>query len=129
MAEWVRRQIPDSFWNGMYRAIGLIRGNELVGGVVYTDSSKANISMSVAGTYFSRQFIKVCFGYPFLQLRVNRVTGYIASRNMKSRVLAERIGMRLESIMERALPDDDVMVYRMFKEECKWVNPGLLLKQ
>lgn len=125
VAHWARVRIPGAEdWNGGYRAIGLERDGKLIAAAVYTDVSLANLSMHIAGegNWASRKFLRAIFAYPFVQLKVRRVTGYISAKNWRSRKMAEQMGGTLESIMERALMDDDVCVYRIFNEHCRWTH-------
>jgi RimJ/RimL family protein N-acetyltransferase len=107
---------------GSYRAIGLEQGGKLIGGALYTQYCGGAISISVAGNkgWLTRSFLRAAFAYPFIQLGLRRVTAYVASRNMASRRLTESVGFVQESIMERAGKDDDYIVYRLFREDCKW---------
>lgn len=128
VAAWAKQRIPEaSAWNGFYRAIGLERKGKLIAAVVYTDYSTANLSTHIAGEghWASKHFLVAAFAYPFLQLNVRRITAYIAASNAASIRFTEHLGFEFESTMPRALPNGDVAVYRMFKENCRylpWVN-------
>lgn len=123
VGDWVVQRIPrGTRWNGEYVAFGLERHGELVAGVVYTDCSGANITANIAvAGRLSKDFFRVAFGYPFNQLKRRRLTVYVDDSNHRSLNFVENLGFTRESVMERAHPNGDVIVYRMFKEDCKWV--------
>lgn len=119
------KRLGYSLGGGPYAAIGLER-DELVGGVVYTNyAGGGSIAASIVGIgtgWITRPFIRAAFAYPFLQLGVRRLSVYVAERNRISQGFVERLGFTLESVMERAMPDDDMRVYRMFSEDCTWLR-------
>ena len=122
---WVVEHIGYALGGGPYAAIGLER-SELVGGVVYTNySGGGSIAANIAGIgrgWITRPFIRAAFAYPFIQLGVRRLSVYVAQNNRVSQDFVQRLGFQLESIMERAMETDNVLVYRMFSEDCKWLR-------
>lgn len=105
-------------------AIGLARG-DLIGGVMYTHYTEGgSISAHIAGTgnWLTRPFLKAMFRYPFLQLKVRRITCYIAADNAQSIRLCEHMGFIRESVMQRATATGDVFIYRLFKEDCRYLR-------
>jgi RimJ/RimL family protein N-acetyltransferase len=122
---WVVRRLGYALGGGPYCAIGLERGFDLIGGVVYTNYCGGSIAANIAGTgtgWITRPFIRAAFAYPFMQLRVRRLSVFVAKRNVISRKFVERLGFELESTMERATEDDDMLIYRMFNEDCLWLR-------
>jgi RimJ/RimL family protein N-acetyltransferase len=66
--------------------------------------------------------------YPFVQLKVNRITGLIEKRNRASRDFAEGLGGVLEGVMRKASPrGGDVCVYGLLAESAKkWLTPAYM---
>ena len=110
-----------------YTAIGLVRNNELVAGVIYTFYTGANICMHVGAKpgrmWLNREFLHACFDYPFNELKCRRVTGLVPKKNKQARRFDEHLGFTLEGMMRHALADDDICVYGLLKENCKWSRP------
>lgn len=111
-------------WGNEYVAMGWERHGELVSGVVYNHFSGNDIAMHVCGTGFwaTRAALKVYFEYPFLQLKCQRVTAYVASKNAKCLTLVNRLGFTPEGRLREGLPDDDLMVFGMLRRECRWLG-------
>lgn len=117
--------VPMVFSAGM-QGIGVERNGELVGGVLYDSYSTNNIFMHVAGTdgmqWASKSFVKAAFGYPFHQLKCKRVSGWVEASNIKARQLDEHLGFKPEAVLEGAARDGgDVIIYRMWREECRFI--------
>lgn len=96
--------------------------------VVYNGREDANIGISIASAtpkWASKSMLRVAFNYPFVQLGLNRVTGYIRETNTKARRNAERLGFKLEGEMRQYYKNgDSCMVYGLTKDECRWIEHG-----
>lgn len=125
MGEWVKTRIPEigPSWGEWYQAIGLEEDGKLIAGVVYNLYSGADIAMHVAGEgrWLRGEFTHAAFGYPFLQLKTRRVSSYTASRNETSIRLQIGLGFEYEGRMRHALPDDDVLIFGLLKEHCRYL--------
>jgi len=122
VCEWVEKQIGYGLGRPA-TAIGFARDGKLIAGVMYTNySDEGSICAHIAGVGFWLKplFLNAMFRYPFKQLRVRRITCYVASKNLKSRKLCGHLGFTYESTMARAMKDDDVLIYRLFKEDCRY---------
>ena len=108
------------------KGIGLEEDGELIAGVVYEGFNGANIWMHVAAVpgkrWLTREYLRVCFDYPFNQLGVARVSGYVNETNMAARRFDEHLGFTLEATLEGASADGkNVMIYKMLKANCRHV--------
>lgn len=126
VGDWVRQRIKYvNSWGEWYQAIGFARNGELVGGVVYNLYSGHDIAIHVAsdGTrrWVNRENLRATFGYPFCQLKVNRLTGYVPAKNADARRFDEHLGFIYEGTLREALPDDDIAVYGMLRRECRFI--------
>lgn len=106
------------------RCIGQLDGSgELTAAVAYTGFNEAQMVMSVAIKKSpSKRFFAMMFDYPFNRAPVNRLTAFIRSDNEKSINLAQRCGFVLESTMKQATLDADMLVFRLFKNECRFLD-------
>lgn len=124
--DWAITKIPYvETWGSWYEAIGLERDGSPIAAVIYNRYTGTDISMSYAGTpgtqWLTKGFLRAMWAYPFLQLKVQRVTGLIASRNEASLQFAQRMGAKVEGRLRNALPDDDQVLVGMIRSECRWV--------
>lgn len=129
IAEYVIQRIgsdntPDDLFR--YVTIGLIKDNKLVAGLIYYDYTGTSISVHIGGhpnkRWLTKELLKVMFHYPFIQLGVNRITGYVAAKNKDAIKFDEKLGFVREGVLRKATKDDDLIVYGMLREECRWIN-------
>ena len=105
-------------------ALGVWDGDRLIAGVMYTEYRGCDITMHVAAEnarWLNRQFLHAFFGYPFLQLKVLRVTAIVARRNQHARKFVERIGFKREGSHPRAFNGRTAISYGMMREHCRWL--------
>ena len=109
------------------QGIGVERDGELIGAVMYDEYNGNNIWMHVAGTdgvrWATKDFLRAVFRYPFEQLGVKRITGWVEASNAKARRLDENLGFKQEAVLSGAARDGgDVIIYCMKREYCRFLN-------
>lgn len=121
---YARNPIPATA--GMY-GIGLEHDGELVGGVIYERINACNAWAHVALDDMKGigvpEFIAALFAYPFVQLKLNRLSGYVEASNKKVRAMSDRIGFKQEAVLQGAAHDGgDILIYVMHREDCRYVK-------
>lgn len=121
---WVSAKTGGHWCKGRGTAIGRLKDGELVAGVLYEDCTGANVVCHIAGDdgWATKGFLGLIFDFPFNQLNVKRITAPVAANNTKSRLLMDRLGFILEATLAQAIPDSDLLIYRMFKSECRFLK-------
>lgn len=124
---WVCARAGGTWFSGKGRCIGQIDDSgSLIAGVLYEGWNGRNIVAHIAGEgkkWATRYYLGVIFDYPFNQANVDRVTLTIDDDNLESINLATRMGFVLECRLEQANPrGGDILIYRMFKDECKYLK-------
>jgi RimJ/RimL family protein N-acetyltransferase len=124
---FVKERVPIQCVAGM-KGLGLERDGELVAGVVYEGFNGKNVWMHVAAEpgakWMTREYLRYCFHYPFNEMGVQRVTGYVEASNELARRFDEHLGFRQEAVLKGAATDGgDVILYVMWKDECRYVDP------
>lgn len=101
-------------------------GDGLEAVIVYNAKDESNIGMSIASTtpkWCKKSVLKIAFGFPFMQLGLNRVTGIQNEFNHKARSLVERLGFELEGEMKQYYQNgESAMIYGMTKDNCRWLK-------
>lgn len=125
-AEWARQRIAHvPSWGEWCEAIGLEDDGELLAVVVYNLYSGADIAMHIAAVpgrrWMTREFLRVAFRYPFVQLGCRRVSGFVPASNFDALRFDLHLGFVREGLMREALENgEDVIVLGMLERECRW---------
>lgn len=107
------------------QGIGLERDGELVGGVMYERFNGQGVWMHCAGIgrWITKDLLRASFAYPFVQLGVSFIWGWVDASNEKARRLNEHLGFTPHAVLDRAAKDGgDVILYRMTREECRFLH-------
>lgn len=124
--EWVAKRTQEHGNFGAAVGIGWLDADEIRVGVVYNEFNGANLCMHVAsdGTrkWMRREYLWTCFDYPFHQAGVRRITGLVGEGNYDARQFDEHLGFRLETRLKGAHPTGDLLVYVMWRDDCKWLR-------
>lgn len=110
------------------KGIGLEKDGELIAGVLYEGYTGHNIWMHVAAApgrrWLNREYLRYCFHYPFNELGCRRVSGWVEASNEDARRFDEHLGFKEEARLKGAARDGgDVILYVMWRSECKYVDP------
>lgn len=114
---------------GYYRegttCLGLEKDGVLIAGVMYDYYNGSSIWMHVASSvkhWLDRDYLRVCFDYPFNQLCCKVVLGYVDENNLKARRFDEHLGFKLTAVIPEGHPKGDLLIYTMRKENCRWLK-------
>lgn len=121
---WVCDGTGGTWVSGRGTAIGRKVGGRLVAGVLYEDWNGANVSCHIRGdgNWANREFLWAIFAYPFNQLGVRRLTGLVDSANKVANEFNLRLGFVLECSLVGATPSGNLNIYRMTRDECRFLR-------
>lgn len=108
------------------KGLGLEKDGELVAGVAYEGFNGHNVWMHVAaqpgGKWMTRDFLRYCFYYPFEELKVSRISGYVEASNKHALKFDLHLGFKPEARLSGAASDGgDVVVLVMRRGDCRYV--------
>lgn len=124
VSHWVSERMGISDWSSC-KSIGLEENGELVAGVVFDYYNKASICMHVAAVgsrWMNREYLWYSFHYPFNELKVKRITGLVPESNQAALNFDLNLGFKLETRLKDAHPDGDILVMKMMREDCRFIN-------
>ena len=121
---WVCERAGGTWIPGRGTAIGRLVDGELVAGVLYEDWNGANVMCHIAGAgnWATRHYLAVIFDYPFNQLGARRITVPVSAKNDKCIRLVKSMGFHLECRLELATLDSDILLFCMFRKQCKYLS-------
>lgn len=118
--------MPMWYVEGM-KGLGLERDGEMVAGVLYEGFNGHNVWMHVAAVpdkrWMSKDYLWYCFHYPFNEMKVSRISGYVNASNEQARKFDEHLGFKAEATLSGAAPDGgDVLIYVMRRDDCRFLR-------
>ena len=126
VAAFVAKQIGMGGKFGSCVGIGLEEDGELIAGVVFDDYNGSNISMHVGAIpgkrWMTKEYLWYCFYYAFEEAKVKRITGVVEEENITAQKFDEHLGFELETTLKDAGRSGDLLIYRMFKEDCRFLR-------
>ncbi len=120
---WVASQLDVSDF-GPATAIGVVRGNSLVAGVVFNNFRWPNIEMSIASTtplWCTKEALAGLFAYPFVQLNCRRATATTKATNQPARAFLCRLGFEIEGFHPDLFSDGDAISFGLLRRNCRWI--------
>lgn len=124
---WICKKLGTEWQPHGSHCLGMVENEEIVVGVLFNLYNEASICIHVAAApgklWANREFLWYAFAYPFLQLRVNKVIGPVASTDKMVRRFDERLGFVLEATLKDAHPKGDLCLYTMTRQQCRWLDP------
>lgn len=92
--------------------------------VLLNSYTGANIDLSVVAEPGGATLgvIRYLCDYVFVQLGCRRLTVRTRKRNKLVQKMARRCGFTFEAVAKHHYHDDDAVVFRMLKHECKWLK-------
>lgn len=125
VAKFVEDRVPHSSFD-RYTALGVVRNDKLVAGVVYHHFRHIDIEVVIAADTANWCFpatMRTLFAYPFMQLGVRRMSAIVARKNKPSRKLVKGLGFKEEGCCRKAMPEnEDAFIYGMLREECRFLR-------
>lgn len=113
-----------------YHALGKTNAEgDLVAAVLFDcyNSVNFNIHIHAEGTRWpSKSFLAAIFHYPFRVAGVRRLTAPTVAANLPIERLLPHLGFELEATLQGAHPSGDLHIWRMFRENCRWIDPEFL---
>jgi len=121
---WVFNRINKTWAPQGREAIGLVRGDEVLGGVVFEDWNLKSVSAHMAWadpSVSARRLILAVFHYAFIDLGAEKVVGCVNSANKAALKTDLRLGFRPEAVIEGVFPDGDLVIVVMDRSACPWI--------
>lgn len=126
VVRWVAARTNEHGNFGAAVGLGWARDGQLVAGVAYNEFNGQNICAHIASDgsrrWLAREFLWAMFDYPFNQAKVARITGLVGEGNHAARRFDEHLGFRLETRLTGAHPTGDLLVYVLWRDNCRWLR-------
>lgn len=132
----IMEDINSKFSSEVMEVISREEDGELYGGIVYENytgpggSIEAHVS-SFHPRWLNRDLLYIIFDYPFKQLDCKLAFIRVKAKNTKSLHWVRSLGFKDYITIEDVFPDDDMVVLRMKRDECRFLNvkPGSVISR
>jgi len=107
-----------------YTAFGFVSNDKRpMCAFVFNDRSDANMEMTVFAEPggITRGVLRYIANYAFNKNNCRRLTVRTKKRNKTVLKLAPRFGFQYECVAKHFFTDDDAVVFRMLRDDCKWL--------
>jgi RimJ/RimL family protein N-acetyltransferase len=107
-----------------FQAIGFLTDDKKpLAAFVFNEFNHSNMEMTIVAEPggITRQVIRYVAHYVFVKNNCRRVTVRTRKCNKHILKLAPRYGFKYECIAKQFFPDDDAVVFRMLKQDCRWL--------
>ena len=124
VSAWLQSKIPGISFHDC-KAIGIIKNQKLIAGVVYHNLRDGQIEASIAVTdknWANKTILYALFAYPFKQCNCHRILVTVRDNNNKSIKLAKILCFKHEGKLRQMFPPHDAVLLGLLRSECKWLN-------
>jgi RimJ/RimL family protein N-acetyltransferase len=126
---WIEQRVPEYKSGATTICVGVEREGKLLAAVAWDGWRGVSVEATIAAVsprWATRQTIATLLAYPFMQLKVQRVTAFVRKGNKLSRRFCEGIGFVMEGRMRDAGPNlETVLVYGLTRKDyaAKYIAP------
>lgn len=120
-----RKMHSDQAYESNWRCLSVLHDGELAGGVIYTNFNVRSVQIHVAAftpKWLTRDFLWMCFDWPFNRMGVDVVYGPVDSSNDHALQFDLRLGFVEEARLVGGSPTGDIVILSMRRHQCRWLN-------
>lgn len=132
MGEFIAEGAKCPFQPGVDNTIGVVDDSHpegsparIRGGAIYTWYTGASVWMHVAArdeAWLTRDMLALGFDYPFNQLGVGRIYGFVEAVNAPALQFDLKLGFRIHATLPGMFASGEGIVVVMEKHECRWLG-------
>ena len=114
----------ESSWGSFY-AMGVVRGDDIIAGVVINNFNTSNATCHIAISQQTKMIVPlfeaVC-DYAFRQCKLKRLTGMVPMNEPAVIEFDKHLGFEEEFVMKDGAADSDMQVLVMWPDKCRWLR-------
>ena len=123
VGEWVCMHTGGGYHAERSNAIGLKKGEALVGGVVYENWNGRSIVCHIAiQDRITPSWIAAIFDYPFNVCDVDKIIAPVVSSNVKAMKLVKKMGFTEEARIKNADTNGDIVFLTLTRDACRFLG-------
>jgi len=123
VGHWVAEKLGSGYFAARSNAIGLMKDNKLIAGVIYENWNRRSIMCHIAVEgRLTRLYVGAIFNYAFNVCNVEKIIVPVESHNLKSIKLIKNMGFTEEGRIKDSQPNGDIILYTMVKGDCRFLG-------
>ena len=123
VGHWVSDKLRTVYSPENSAAIGLVKDDKIVAGVIYENWNRRSVVTHIAiEGRLTRSFLYAIFHYPFVTCGVNKIISAVNDTNTKSVLMVTNMGFIAEGRLKDCSPDGDIILYTMQKSDCRFLG-------
>lgn len=123
--QFINDRLNSDFEPEKSRCIAVTEGDKILGVFVASRFTSYSCELSLAADsprFLSRKVMMILSHYLFVTCGIIRVTSIVKEHNHRSLKLTRGVGFIEEARLKKGGGDQDTILFRMLKEECKWIK-------
>lgn len=123
VGHWVAEKLSSGYFAARSNAIGLVKDDRLIAGVIYENWNGRSIMCHIAVEgRLTRRYVGAIFDYAFNVCNVEKIIVPVESHNLRSVKLIENMGFTEEGRIKDCQPEGDTILYTMTKGDCRFLG-------
>lgn len=123
VGHWVAERLGSGYFASRSNAIGLVKDDKLIAGVMYENWNGRSIICHIAVEgRLTRRYLGAIFDYAYNVCNVEKIIVPVESHNLKSAKLIENMGFTEEGRIKDCQPEGDTILYTMTKGNCRFLG-------
>ena len=120
---WVADKLGSSFFAEKSVAIGLLKDDKIIAGVIYENWNGRSwvVHMASIGR-LTPAFMGAMCDYPFNTCNAHKAIAPVQVGNLKSVRLVTKMGFVPEATLTDCHPDGDIVLYTLKKSDCRFLE-------
>jgi hypothetical protein len=120
---WVANQLGSAFFEEKSVAIGLLKDDKIVAGIIYENWNGTSWVVHIAATdRLTPSFVAAICDYPFNTCNAHKAIAPVQIGNLKSVKLVTKMGFLPEATLKDCHPDGDIVLYTLKKSDCRFLE-------
>ena len=123
VGHWVAERLGSGYFASRSNAIGLVKDDRLIAGVIYENWNGRSIICHIAVEgRLTRRYLGAIFDYAYNVCNVEKIIVPVESHNLKSVKLIKNMGFTEEGRIKDCQPEGDTILYTMTKGNCRFLG-------
>ena len=128
VGQWIFDRTGGGVYDGSWSTIAHVKDGQIVAACGYSHYTGDEVSIHIASDQTRRsvtkEFLNCVFEYPFQQLKVKRLYGWVPTQFPDCIKFCLKLGFTVDRVLKDTEIAGDVVIFSMTPEQCRWLRYG-----